>query len=64
LIASPNSAALPSRLTRIVPANTVTTTLGQIGAADDFVVDASQIKGLTTLEQIAKQLTLLMQMAN
>jgi RHS repeat-associated protein len=53
-------ATLPSRLVRVIPEKYATgaETIGGPGAMDAFVADASQLKGLTTSEQIAQKLTL------
>ena len=50
---------LPSRLVRVIEQQYVnSTTLGAPGNTNVFVTDASQLKGLTTSEAIAKKLTL------
>ncbi|MBC7536579.1 MAG: hypothetical protein H7258_12880 [Ferruginibacter sp.] len=50
---------LPSRLIRVIPEEFAGgARLGKQGAADVFVTDASQLKGLTTSDQIAQKLTL------
>jgi hypothetical protein len=55
-----SAASLPTRLVRIIPeeiANNATT-LGKAGDIDAFVVGASELKGLTTSEEVARKLSL------
>lgn len=50
---------MPSRLARVIPEEFAgSPTLGRAGAADVFVTEASQLKGLNS-SQIAEKLTLL-----
>ena len=57
--------SLPTRLARVIPEQYAgTETLGKAGALDVFVTDASQLKGLTTSEQIAQKLTLVDEQGN
>jgi hypothetical protein len=55
----PSSAVLPTRLARIIPEEFAgSATLARAGAADVFVVDATDIQGIKTSEELAKRLTL------